>query len=65
MRRLSSMVRVKLRQFSIKRAKKGTDQNHNIVLNGIRTRYCLFGSPEHYQRQFSIKRAKKGTDQKP
>ena len=47
--RSGSMIRVKLRQFSIKVAKKVPTKNHNIALNGIRTRNALLRSPEHYQ----------------
>ena len=47
--RFGSMIRVKLRQFSIKVAKKFSIENHNIELNETRTRDCLLEGPERYQ----------------
>ena len=43
--RSGSMIRVKLRQFSIKVVIK----NHNIGLNGTQTQDNLLEGPEHYQ----------------
>ena len=43
------MIRVKLRQFSIKVAEKRADQKLNIAPNRIRTRYSLLPGQERYQ----------------
>ena len=43
------MIRVKLRQFSIKVAEKRTDQKLNIAPNRIRTQCSLLPGQERYQ----------------
>ena len=49
--RTLSMIRVKLRQFSIKVkvTKKVLIENHNIAITGIRTRDHFLTNQEHYQ----------------